>query len=59
MGYGEFTEPAANLETSAKAKQIDVIKHTIGIIKEIRNRMESLVSEHESGTDLHVKLVSK
>ena len=59
MGYGEFTEPAANLEASAKAKQIDVIKHTIGIIKEIRNRMESLVSEHESGTGLHVKLVSK
>jgi PAS domain S-box-containing protein len=59
MGYGEFTEPAAHLEASAKAKQIDVIKHTIGIIKEIRNRMESLISEHESGTDLHVKLVGK
>ena len=59
MGYGEFTEPAADLETSVKARQIDVIKHTIGIIKEIRNRMEPLESEHESGTGLHVKLVSK
>jgi len=59
MGYGEFTEPAADLETSVKAKQIDVIKHTIGIIKEIHNRMEPLESEHESGAGLHVKLVSK
>ena len=59
MGYSEFTEPAANLEASAKAKEIDVIKHTIGIIKEIRNRMEPLESEHENGANLHLKMVGK
>jgi len=59
MGYGEFTVPAANLEASAEAKQMDVIKHTIGIIKEIQHRMEPLQSEHETGTGLHVKLVGK
>jgi len=59
MGYGEFTEPAADLEASAKAKQIDIIEHTISIIKEIQHRMEPLQSEHESGAGQHVKLVRK
>ena len=59
MGYGEFTEPAADLEASAKAKQIDIIEHTIGIIKEIQHRMEPLKSEHESGTDLYLAMVGK
>ena len=59
MGYGEFTEPATDLETSVKAKQIDIIKHTIGIIKEIRHRMEPIKSEHESSADLHLKMVGR
>lgn len=59
MGYGEFTEPAADLEASAKAKQTDVIKHTIGIIKDIQHRMVPLKSEHDSGTDLHLAMVGK
>ena len=58
-GYGEFTEPASDLEASAKTKKTDVIKHTIGIIKEIHNRMEPLEIKHESGAGLRVKLVSK
>ena len=59
MGYGEFTEPAADLEAGSKAKQMDVIKHTIGIIKEIQHRIEPLQSEDEIGAGLHVKLVGK
>ena len=59
MGYSEFTEPAADLEAGAKAKQTDVIKHTLGIIKEIQKRMEPLESEYENTAGLHVKLVSK
>jgi CheY-like chemotaxis protein len=59
MGYSEFTEPAADLEASAKAKQIDMIEQTIGIIKEIQHRMEPVKSEHESGADPHLKMVGK
>jgi CheY-like chemotaxis protein/HPt (histidine-containing phosphotransfer) domain-containing protein len=59
MGYGEFTEPAADLEAGAKAKQIDTIKHTIGIIREIQHRMEPLKNEHRSGANLHLKMVGK
>jgi len=59
MGYGEFTEPAIDLEASAKAQQIDVVKHTIGIIKEIQHRMQPLESEYENGVVRRVKLVSK
>jgi len=59
MGYGEFTEPAADLETSVKAKQIDVIKHTIGIINEIQHRMEPITSGHEASADLHLKMVGR
>ena len=57
MGYGEFTEPAAALEAGAKAEQMDVMKHTISIIKEIQCRMEPLKSGHESGAALHLKMV--
>jgi PAS domain S-box-containing protein len=59
MGYGEFTEPATDLEAGAKAKQMDIIKYTIGIIKDIQHRMEPLDSEHEKGAGPHVKLVSQ
>jgi PAS domain S-box-containing protein len=59
MGYGEFTEPATDLEASAKAEQMDVMKHTIGIIKDIRYRMAPLESEHKSGAALHLKMVGK
>ncbi len=48
MGYGEFTEPATDLETSAKGKQPDVIKHTVGIIKQIQLRMVPLQTEYEN-----------
>ncbi len=59
VGYGEFTDPATDLEASAKAKEIDVIKHTIGVIREIQHRTEPLESEDQSGAGSHVKLVSK
>jgi len=59
MGYGVFIEPAVDLEVSAKARQMDVIKNTIGIIKEIQYRMEPLESEPGSGADLHLKMVGK
>ena len=59
MGYGEFTEPATDLEASAKAEQMDVLKHTIGIIKEIKCRMEPLKIEHKSAAVPHLKMVGK
>jgi len=59
MGYGEFTEPATDLEASAKAEQMDVMKYTIGIIKEIQCRMEPLKTEHESAAVPHLKMVGK
>jgi CheY-like chemotaxis protein len=59
MGYGEFIEPAIDLEASAKEQQMDVIRHTIGVIKEIQHRMEPLESEDESGADMHLSMVVK
>ncbi len=59
VGYGEFTDPATDLEAGAKAKDMEVIKHTIGVIKEIQLRMESLETESQDVTESHVKLVSK
>jgi len=63
MGYGEFIEPAIDLEASAKEQQMDVVRHTIGVIREIQHRMEPLESEDESGAesgaDMHLSMVVK
>ena len=59
MGYGEFIDPAIDLESSSKEQQMDVIRHTIGVIREIQHRMEPLEIEDESGADMHLSMVVK
>ena len=38
-GFGAFTEPARDLENYAKEKQLDSIKHTVGVIRLLNSRI--------------------
>ena len=39
VGFNAFTEPARDLENYAKEKEIDCIKHTVGVIKQLNSRI--------------------
>jgi signal transduction histidine kinase/DNA-binding response OmpR family regulator len=39
VGFNAFTEPARDLEAYAKEKQLDSIKHTVSVIKQLNSRI--------------------
>jgi HPt (histidine-containing phosphotransfer) domain-containing protein len=39
VGFSAFTEPARDLEVYAKEKQLDYIHHTVGVIRQLNNRI--------------------
>ena len=49
VGFDAFNEPARDLESQAKEKQLDVINHTIGVIKELNSRIAITSPEQDSG----------
>lgn len=41
VGFNAFTEPARDLVNHAKEKEIDSIKHAVGVIKQLNSRIDS------------------
>jgi CheY-like chemotaxis protein len=39
VGFDVFTEPARDLETYAKEKQLDSVQHTVSVIKQLNSRI--------------------
>jgi len=42
LGFNAFTEPARDLENHAKQRQVDSIKHTVSVIKQLNSRIQQV-----------------